>query len=244
MKYIAILSSISQESDLIRSKLSNIRKERVAEKTVFRGKHAQSDLLLMNSGIGKVNAAHSTTALIERYPVSAVLNIGIGGAHPSSGLVPGDMAIATKEIYADEGVIGPRGWQGMKEIGIPLLQIGDRKRYNEIPLDKPLAGKCLKSALRVGRARAGHFVTVSGAAGTRKRAIELEKRFGAVCENMEGAAIAHVCAIYKIPFLEIRGISNIVGVRDKRRWKLKVASEKCQLAVLDLIENVNMLAFA
>jgi futalosine hydrolase len=242
MKYIAILSSIPLESDLIRSKLSNIQKERVAAKTVFRGEYAQSHLLLMNSGVSKVNAAHSATALIERYPVSAVLNIGIGGAYPSSGLEPGDMAIATKEIYGDEGVIGPDGWRDMKEIGIPLLQRGNKKHYNENPLDKPLAGKCLKSALRVGRARAGHFVTVSGATGTRKRALELEKRFDAVCENMEGAAIAHVCAIYRIPFIEMRGISNTVGVRDRRRWKIKLAAENCQRAFLDLIENVNMLA--
>jgi futalosine hydrolase len=129
----------------------------------------------------------------------------------------------------------------VKEIGIPLLQRGNKKSYNEIPLDKPRAGKCLKSALRVGKARAGHFVTVSGATGTRERALELEKRFGAICENMEGAAIAHVCAIYKTPFIEMRGISNTVGVRDRRRWKLKVAAENCQRAVLDLVENVNML---
>jgi futalosine hydrolase len=51
---------------------------------------------------------------------------------------------------------------------------------------------------------------------------------------MEGAAIAQVCAIYKIPMLEIRGISNIAGERDKRKWNLDLASENCQELVLKI----------
>ena len=52
---------------------------------------------------------------------------------------------------------------------------------------------------------------------------------------MEGAAIAQVCAIYNIPVFEIRGISNIAGIRDKRRWNLSLASENCQKAGMELI---------
>ena len=64
---------------------------------------------------------------------------------------------------------------------------------------------------------------------------ELEKRFKAICENIEGAAIAQVCAIYKIPMLEIRGISNIVGERDKRKWNLGLASENSQKLLMKLL---------
>ena len=52
---------------------------------------------------------------------------------------------------------------------------------------------------------------------------------------MEGAAIAQVCTIYKIPMLEIRGISNKVGERDKRKWDLGLASENCQKLLLKLL---------
>jgi futalosine hydrolase len=80
-------------------------------------------------------------------------------------------------------------------------------------------------------------VTVSSSTGTRKRAKELEKRFNAICENMEGAAVAHLCTLYKIPLFEIRGISNIVGVRDRRTWDLKLASRNCQQVVLETLET-------
>ncbi len=54
---------------------------------------------------------------------------------------------------------------------------------------------------------------------------------------MEGAAIAHICAMYKIPMVEVRGISNIVGVRNKKKWNLKLASEKAQSVILKIMEE-------
>ncbi|MCE5193973.1 MAG: hypothetical protein LLF28_00715, partial [Nitrospiraceae bacterium] len=78
------------------------------------------------------------------------------------------------------------------------------------------------------KTKTGAFLTMSSITGTLKRAKELEKRFNVICENMEGAAIAQVCVIHGIPMLEIRGISNIVGDRDKNRWDIKKASENCQ----------------
>ena len=93
--------------------------------------------------------------------------------------------------------------------------------------------------------KTGTFVTVSTVTGTDKRARELEKRFsassasggGAICENMEGAAVAHVCAMYGIPMLEIRGISNIVEDRDRSKWDIKTAAENCQKAVFVLLKE-------
>ncbi len=57
------------------------------------------------SGMGKTNAAHAVTVLIERFSPSCIVNFGIGGAYPSSGLKVGDIAVAEKEVYADEGVL-------------------------------------------------------------------------------------------------------------------------------------------
>ncbi|MBI4710197.1 MAG: hypothetical protein HY759_03720 [Nitrospirae bacterium] len=87
--------------------------------------------------------------------------------------------------------------------------------------------------------KSGAFVTVSTSTGTNKRAKELEKRFNAICENMEGAAVAHVCAMYGIPMLEVRGISNIVEDRDRDKWDIKTASENCQKFILNFIEVFN-----
>jgi futalosine hydrolase len=120
------------------------------------------------------------------------------------------------------------------------VQKGKKRYFNEYPLTLP-AFFYPKGGNNVSewnyKIRKGNFVTVSAVSGSQKRARELEGRFNAVCENMEGAAIAQVCTLYKIPVSEIRGISNIAGIRDKRKWDLQLASENCQKFTVDIIET-------
>lgn len=258
MKFLALLASVPFESELILSQLKNVRKTKIAGKAIYKGKLPNRNILLINTGIGKVNAAHSATGIIEHFPIRYIINLGVGGTYPKSQLKIGDIAVASKEIYGDEGVMTLKGWdrpayrqgrlvprwEGVKKIGIPLVQIGKRKYFNEFPFDKKLVKKTLNSVKRITHhasritIKSGSFVTVSVTTGTHKRAVELERRFNAICENMEGAAIVHICTIYKIPMLEIRGISNIVGARDKSKWDLNLASGNCQKAVLKIINSI------
>lgn len=237
MKLLALLSSMPFESDKILACLKSGRKTGIAGKTAYRGRLYSRNVLLVNTGMGKVNASLAATAVIERFDIGRIINFGIGGAFPDSNLATGDISVATKEI-CDDGVITARGWAGLKETGIPLAQIGKTKYFNEFPLDKKLFARAVKALNRVAGVRPGAFVTVSAVSGTKKMAKALKKRFNAVCENMEGAAVAHVCAIYRIPMIEIRGISNIAGVRDKRKWDVRSASEKCQEAVLTIARSL------
>lgn len=235
---LALLSSMAFESDQILSLLRNVRKTQTAGKIIYRGRCSGHDILLVTSGIGKVNAASSATAVIENYPVRAVINFGVGGAYPDAGLNIGDVAIASKEIYGDEGVFTAAGIKGIKEIGIPLVRIGKTKYFNEFPLDPPSIPFPKDENNMNIMIKTGNFITVSAVSGSQKRAKDLGKRFGAVCENMEGAAIAQVCALYELPMIELRGISNMAGVRDKRKWNLKIASENCQKLVLETIKKL------
>ena len=237
MKLLALLSAVPFESDKIQACLKNVQKTGIAGKTAYRGRLYGRNVLLINAGIGKVNASLAATAVIERFDIGKMINFGIGGAYPDSKLAIGEISVATKEI-CDDGVITAKGWTGIKGIGIPLAQIGKTKYFNEFPLDKRRSARAVQALKHVARIRSGAFLTVTAVSGTKKRAMELKKRFKAVCENMEGAAIAHVCAIYKIPMIEIRGISNIAGVRDTRKWNIGLASENCQEAVLTVTRSL------
>ncbi|MBI5740096.1 MAG: futalosine hydrolase [Nitrospirae bacterium] len=239
MKFIALLSSMPFESEMVLASLTRVRAAEIAAKKIYKGELSGHDIILMHTGIGKVNAAHSATCLIEHFPVKQVINIGVGGAYPASRLGIGDIAVATKEIYGDEGIAGSNGWKGMDEIGIPLVKAGRKKYFNKFRLDKSLKGATAGLVARHSSlvAKSGAFITVSATSGTLGRAGELERRFRAICENMEGAAIAHVCAIYDLPLFEMRGISNIAGVRDKRKWNLGLAADNCQRAVLEMIQR-------
>ena len=157
-------------------------------------------------GVGKTNAAHGTTLLLERFGPDHVYSIGVAGAYPGSGLNIGDVAVAENEFYGDEGLLTESGFHTIDALGITLASVSGNGYYNKFPLVVPEAFKDSKAK--------GNFVSVSTCTGTRSRALELELRFNAICENMEGAAVAHICALNNIPVSEIRGISNIVGARE------------------------------
>jgi futalosine hydrolase len=238
---IGLISSVPEEGKLIMGCLK--KRTEIAGKPLYRGAIGDTGVVYIISGMGKTNASHAATILLERFSPDSVILFGVGGAYPSSGLKLGDVAVAEKEFYGDEGVLTHDGFQGTEIIGIPLLKKGSKKYFNEFRLNKKLVKRAMdvieqmtlahppKGGVKV---KSGAFVTLSTCTGTRTRALELKKRFGAICENMEGAAVAHICASYGTPMIEIRGISNIVEDRVRDRWNMPRAAENCQRAVLEV----------
>jgi futalosine hydrolase len=222
---LALVCSVALEAEPLISRIEAAVPLTVGTKPAVSGRLAGRHIILLTAGMGKTNAAHALTALLERHPVSGVLGFGVAGAYPGSGLEPGAVALATTEIYGDEGVEAPQGWLSTEGIGIPLVEQGERLLFNEFPLD-PAALRRAADALRAADVpfAAGAFVTLSTGSGTAARGSELVDRFGAICETMEGAAYAHVAALYATPFVEIRGISNAVEDRDLSRWRLRDAA--------------------
>lgn len=188
------------------------------------------------SGIGIVNAAHAATLMILAFRPSMIVLSGVAGSYRRSGLAVGDVAVADREIFGDMGVRTDRGSEPMDAIGIPLVTRGSTKFFNSYPMNRALARKAVSAARRASagsrQVACGPMATVAACSGTVRQADIIGKKHAAVCENMEGAAVAQVCALYRVPLVEIRGISNIAGIRDKRKWDMKLAAEMSQNAVL------------
>lgn len=188
-------------------------------------------VVLMCSGMGIANAAHATTMVINKYSPLRVVSFGIGGAYPGSSLAQGDVLFATEEVYADAGVLMPGGLRGLEATGLALLTRGRKKYYNQFSLDRALLRDAAK---RLGPIKKGVFLTVSAVTATRERALGLRRRWRGDCENMEGAAVAHVCTRYGVPAMELRGISNAVGPRDIGKWEKEAAAMAVQEMLIRL----------
>ncbi len=223
MKLIAIIVSTQLEAGIIIRQLQKKKTLSIQGKAFYKGmlKH-NIPIILSICGAGKTNAAHGTTLLLERFKPELVYVIGVAGAYPSSELNIGDIAIAEKEIYGDEGLALKSGLKTMDSIGLSLVSKGTVQYYNEFPMSIPAHLK--------GFAKEGTFVTVSACTGTLERGKEIKKRFNALCENMEGAAVAHICLINDTPVVEMRGISNII--QDRKAAPLKKSD------ILKASENV------
>lgn len=234
---IALLAAVPLESEMLRRELAPCEVRRCHGFDLLCGSLAGRPVCLLHSGVGKANAAAAVAAVCACDRHGAVYLFGCGGAYPGSGLSVGDLAVATDEVYGDEGVLAPAGFLDMAAIGLPLLERERKRYYDRFPADSALLGHAMplltQLAAAAGRKLAsGTFVTVSTCSGTARAGEALARRCGGICESMEGAAAAQTCARYGIPFLEVRGISNLVEDRDLSRWELKLAAEIAQKAVL------------
>jgi len=240
MKPVLIIAATPQEIVLLEHALGTAVRLKTVAFDYAEGRLGNLPVIICAGGIGKVNAATATTALIERHHPRLVINTGCGGAYLDSGLTIGELAVASEEFLGDEGVLTSAGWQDLRFMSIPTMVRGNRLHHNTIPLSKHAAEKALQLADYYGVELArGRFITVSTCSGTRRRGDELAKKFHGICENMEGAAVAQVCLRYGIDCLEIRGISNHVDERDMKTWDIPRAVETAQRFVLKYLEEMD-----
>lgn len=229
-----------QETVLLEQTISNTLRKRGVAFDYVEAVLGSVPLVICVGGIGKVNAAAATSAMIQQIKPGLVINIGCAGAYSGSGLAIGNLAVASHEYLGDEGVYVSTGWQDMAGIGIPTLTQGTRRYYNELPLSKHAAEKAMQLADYYGVSLTrGRFITVSTCSGTRQRGDELARRYNGICENMEGAAVVQICLRYRIDCLEIRGISNLVEDRNLKNWDIPRAVEAAQRFVLKFIEDMD-----
>lgn len=213
------------------------------------------------SGLDKVNAAHLLTCLLQAMDPGPrlVLQVGIAGALPGRGeMAPasvGDVVLATQEAYSDAGSSSPSGRLSARELGWPIAVVHGAESHGVFPMD----GRLVVAALEVvesavtradkgplsaiglrehPRVIAGPCVTASLVTGLASEAQLLADRWNALAESMEGAAAAHVCALYGAPFVEVRGISNLVGDRDRAAWEVQRAVAASSWAARAIVDGL------
>jgi futalosine hydrolase len=229
MKPVIVTAATPPELSLLVSVLEGKERFQSGHRDAWRGEVAGRPVLLAVTGIGKVNTASAVTALLDRFEPELLINTGCAGAYRGCGLAAGDLAVATVEVMGDEGVLAPDGWHSLELIGIPAVERKEETYFNRFPLTRWALDKAAFVAETAGLPlRQGTFVTVSTVSGTLERGDELARRFGGICENMEGGAAAQVALLYGVDCMEMRGVSNIVEDRDLSRWDIPLAVGKAQ----------------
>jgi futalosine hydrolase len=247
---IAVLGAVAQEVEPLETLLAfGEHFEFLGEKFTI-GRLYGRVCLVGKTGMGKVNAGIVASALLTRYTIGEVWNIGSAGAYTESGLRIGDVTIAREALCGDEGVLIQGRVLPCSVIGIPILSRGNQQHHDRIPLDCNFRMSLLQKELPSGRYRQpsgteasvaqaenadentdgffrlvyGPTITVGMTSGDLETAAERFQRHGALAENMEGSGIAQACFRFDVPMVECRGISNFAGNRDISGWRLAEAS--------------------
>lgn len=173
---------------------------------------------MLVTGIGPVEAAAATSRILAISHPSAVINAGIAGGFRGRAAVGDAFAIET-----DHFEIG-------LEDGAPLPALpGGAKFIAKADSDPALLDACRRIGTRIGSA-----ITVTNVTTSQQRAEDLAARFEADVEAMEGFAVLRSAAVAGVPALELRGVSNVVGPRERSAWDFDAGAQ----AVAALLDRV------
>jgi futalosine hydrolase len=155
--------------------------------------------------------------LLREHAPSMILNVGIAGAYPGSGLAIGDLAGGESEVFGDLGLElpGPEAFRPLGE-----TPWADPEYRRPIPLATAVFAAAGPGA---GSIRIAKGCTVNACAGTPSTGALRRRVHGADFESMEGAAVALAGMLAGIPVAEIRAISNFAAGRDMRPENIELA---------------------
>ena len=207
---IGIIGAMEEEVTLLHSYMEQVKETKSEFFHFYYGKLEGKDIVLLRCGIGKVQAAVGCAILIEKFKPNLVFNTGVTGGIDSA-LTFGDVIIADSLVYHDVDVTAfhyaPGQIPGRPEtFSVPEEYILNAERA----VDELKSEKVLPQSLNHVRGLIG-----SGDAFVCDPVLveKLKKTFPKMkAVEMEGAAIAHTCALFNVPALIIRALSDIAGV--------------------------------
>lgn len=212
----AIIGAMDEEIALLQENMETPSEETIAGIRFIRGTLQNRPVIVVKSGIGKVNATITTTLLLHHFQPSEVIFTGIaGGIHPE--LHIGDIVVARKTAQHDFGQVTDEGrqvwetWQLAKDNKNPLFFPGDArllKFAKSADVDLEAVAVSEHQAAPEPKVVVGTIVTGDVFVASRTMKEELRMQFDADAVEMEGAAVAQVCYQWKVPCLIIRSISD------------------------------------
>lgn len=212
---IGIIGAIDHELNNFFTNMIIARTEIIADKTFYIGKIKNHNVVLVKSGIGKVNATITTTILINHFNVRLVINTGVAG-----GLLPikvGDLVIAKGISYFDVS---------LTEIDdVPYGKMGNDPLIVEIDESYLVKAKSVCENLNY-KYHIGNLVSGDKFVTKKKDITKIQKQVSDILGvEMEGMAIALTAYKFNIPFVSLRGISDIIEAANQPKGYRDVVKE-------------------
>jgi futalosine hydrolase len=192
----------------------------------FTSAHSQVDVLI--TGVGVPSTIYHLQKRIHQVDYDLIIQAGIAGSFDRDTLL-GSVVLVSQDCFADLGIEEKENYtpvfntQFADKNEFPftkgwLMNVDDNLKYSDLPKSKA--------------------ITVNKVSDSELQKQQFVKTFNADIETMEGAALHYVCLQEQVPFLQIRSISNLIGERDKTKWKMKEAIENLNKQLTTLINGL------
>lgn len=197
---LGIIGAMDEEVAKIKEHMEQVEERAIASMNFLKGTVKGHPVVVVRSGIGKVNAAICTQILADVYDVDAVINTGIAGSL-NADINIGDIVLSTDALEHDMDAVA---------FGYPVGQI-PRMDTLSFTADEKLRKIAKETCERVNTDVSvfeGRVVSGDQFISDKAKKEWLVENFAGYCTEMEGAAIAHAAYLNGIPFLIIRAISD------------------------------------
>ncbi len=231
---IGIIGAMQQEVAILKDALEQCQEVSKGGCTYYSGKIHGVDVVLLQSGIGKVAAAIGTTILLDEYQPDVVINTGSAGGFDSS-LTMGDVVISTEVRHHDADVTA-FGYEMGQMAGQPAAFAADEKLM--AVAEKAL--EAISSETNTDKhAVRGLICTGDAFVCTAERQDFIRKHFPSVIAvEMEASAIAQTCHQFQVPFVVVRAISDVADKESPMSFDefLPLAAQSSSEMVLKMVE--------
>lgn len=196
---LGIIGAMTVEVETLRAQLSDLKVTNRAGMEFYEGVLAGCPAVVVQCGVGKVNAAMCVQALCDLFSVTHIVNTGVAGSLCAQ-LDIGDFVISSDAMYHDFNVTA---------LGYAVGQVPDLA-VRSFPADEVLIKAAMAAAQQVhpDHARIGRIASGDQFVAGKAQKQQIIADTGALCTEMEGAAIAHAAWRNGVPFVVIRAISD------------------------------------
>ena len=196
---LGIIGAMDVEVATLKEKMENITVTPCAGMEYYEGTLENLPVVVVQCGIGKINAAMCTQILIDRFAVTHIVNTGIAGSLCAE-LDIADLVISQDAIHHDFDL---RFW------GRPIGQVPGMDVI-AVPADEALqqAAFAAAEAENPGHTRSGRVASGDQFICSKEQKDKIIADTAAICAEMEGASIAHTAYRNGVPFVIIRAISD------------------------------------
>ena len=227
-KVTGIIGAMDEEVNTLKSTMILDSVYHFAGLDFYKGKINSKQIVIVRSGIGKVNASIATQILIDKFSTNEIINTGVAGGL-NQNLEIGDIVIAKSLRYNDFDVTA----FGYKTGIIPRM---DTSVFYS---DRMMMSNILENGRKLGYRISYGNISTGDQFVNHKQKEFISKLFNSDAVEMEGAAIAHVCYLNKIPFVIVRAISDKADGESPKVYSEfeKDAAEKSAKLILESLKD-------
>lgn len=229
MKKYGIIAAMKEEMQEIENIMKETENKKIYELNFIEGKINNTKVVLVEAGIGKVNAARTTQILIQNFNIDAIINVGSAGS-ANDELDIGDIVIGSKLVQHDFDLTAfghPKGY---------ISNVGQYVESDSVLIQKM---KDTISKIQDTEFKIKIGIIASGDIFCNQLNLkeEIRTKFNADAIEMESAAIAQVCKLDNIPFIIVRSISDKPNGNNQITFEqfLEKASKRCAKIIKEFL---------